>query len=133
MVARPRGGFQEQRVGRGVPRRARWAGLALPPPVGFESGGARPALRRNGEIGLWQPRFWQHHIRDQADFDAHVRYFWGKTVKHGLVERPVDWLYWSIHGDISSGAGGAGMGGVMMEGEFGWRGFTPLCGNAGRV
>lgn len=62
-----------------------------------------PALRRKGKIGLWQPRFWEHHISDARDFDAHVRYCWGNPVKHGLVSRPTDWLHSSIHRDIARG------------------------------
>lgn len=32
-----------------------------------------PALRRKGEVGVWQLRFWEHHIRDETNFAAHVR------------------------------------------------------------
>ena len=32
----------------------------------------RSALRK-GQVGIWQKRFWEHHIRDEADFRAHVR------------------------------------------------------------
>ncbi|MDZ7573033.1 MAG: transposase [Pseudotabrizicola sp.] len=49
-------------------------GFTPPPPVGRKNGGVNPALRRKGEVGLWQPRFWEHHIRDEADYAAHVRY-----------------------------------------------------------
>lgn len=51
------------------------------------------------EHGLWQRRYWEHHIRDEADFAAHVRYCWINPVKHGLVERPEDWPYSSYHRD----------------------------------
>jgi REP element-mobilizing transposase RayT len=37
------------------------------------------------------------HIRDEADYQAHVRYCWINPVKHGLVERPEDWPYSSYH------------------------------------
>lgn len=33
------------------------AGFTPPPPVGFRNGGVNPALRRKGQVGLWQPRF----------------------------------------------------------------------------
>ena len=57
-----------------------------------------PAPRRAShearrEHGIWQRRFWEHHIRDEADFRAHVRYCWINPVKHGYVERPEDWPY----------------------------------------
>lgn len=54
-------------------------------------------LRR--ERGVWQRRFWEHHIRDDADWQAHVRYCWMNPVKHGLVERPEDWPWSSYHRD----------------------------------
>ena len=66
------------------------------------SGGVNPALRK-GQVGIWQKRFWEHHIRDQADYDAHIRYCWFNPVKHGFVERPEDWPYSSIHRDIRLG------------------------------
>ncbi len=81
----------------------RRAGFSPPPPVGPENGGVNPALRRKGELGLWQPRFWEHHIRDERDHAAHVRYCWLNPVKHGLVERPADWPHSSIHRDIARG------------------------------
>ena len=77
----------------------RRAGFTPPPPVGFNNGGVNPALRRKGEVGLWQPRFWEHHIRDDADYWAHVRYCWLNPVKHGFAERPEDWPYSSVHRD----------------------------------
>lgn len=52
------------------------------------------------ERGIWQRRFWEHHIRDEADMAAHVNYCWINPVKHGLVERPEDWPYSSIHRDL---------------------------------
>ncbi|WP_299851596.1 transposase [uncultured Roseovarius sp.] len=51
------------------------------------------------ERGIWQRRFWEHHIRNEADYWAHVRYCWMNPVKHGLVERPQDWRYSSVHRD----------------------------------
>ena len=51
------------------------------------------------EHGIWQRRFWEHHIRDEADYRAHVRYCWINPVKHGLVERPEDWPYSTYHRD----------------------------------
>lgn len=59
------------------------------------------------ERGIWQRRFWEHHIRNDADFAAHLRYCWWNPVKHGLVERPEDWAYSSVHRDI-------------REGRYGW-------------
>ena len=62
------------------------------------SGGVNPALRK-GQVGLWQKRFWEHHIRDEADYAAHVHYCWTNPVKHGLAKDPADWPYSSYHRD----------------------------------
>ncbi|WP_238365814.1 REP-associated tyrosine transposase [Mesobacterium pallidum] len=66
--------------------------------------GWNPTLRsrskvRKGEVGLWQRRFWEHHIRDEADHAAHLRYCWLNPVKHGLVARAEEWPFSSIHRD----------------------------------
>ena len=59
----------------------------------------RRSHKARREHGIWQRRFWEHHIRDEADYRAHVRYCWINPVKHGLVERPEDWPYSSYHRD----------------------------------
>lgn len=38
-----------------------------------------------GERGLWQRRFWDNFIRDDADHHAHLDYIHWNPVKHGLV------------------------------------------------
>lgn len=82
--------------------------------------GLKPGLRKDKrEVGIWQRRFWEHHIRDKADYDTHVRYCWGNPVKHGFVERAVEWPYSSIHRDIRAGLVEAEWSGEMVEGAFG--------------
>jgi len=56
-----------------------------------------PSKARKGEKGIWQRRFWEHSIRDAADYRAHVDYCHFNPVKHGLVEHPEDWPYSSVH------------------------------------
>ncbi len=74
----------------------RRAGFTPPLPVGWQNGGVNPALRRKGEVGLWQPRFWEHHIRNEADYSSHMSYCWYNPVKHGLVTLPEDWPFSSL-------------------------------------
>ncbi|MBE9107826.1 transposase [Nodosilinea sp. LEGE 07298] len=52
---------------------------------------------RKGEQAIWQRRFWEHQIRNEADFRQHVDYIHYNPVKHNLVNRPLDWPYSSFH------------------------------------
>ncbi len=92
----------------------------------WKNGGVNPVLRRKGEIGLWQPCFWEHHIRDEADYASHVRYCWINPVKHGLVARAADWPHSSIHRDLVRGSVEPEWSGALPEGEYGeWDGVSP--------
>ena len=55
------------------------------------------------DSGLWQPRFWEHLVRDDADFAAHADYLHYNPVKHGLVTRVIDWPYSSFHRAVQRG------------------------------
>lgn len=91
-------------------RFSRGLGLCLP----------RSASKRaKRECGIWQRRFWEHCIRDERDYRAHVEYCWGNPVRHGLVARAVDWPYSSIHRDIRAGRVGPEWCGEIAEGDFG--------------
>jgi putative transposase len=61
------------------------------------------ARRRKRERGIWQRRYWEHQIRDDADLERHVDYIHINPVKHGYVRAPVDWAYSSIHRYIRRG------------------------------
>ncbi len=56
-----------------------------------------------GERGIWQRRFWEHAIRDDKDFAAHVDYCHLNPVKHGYVKRPVEWPYSTFHKYVERG------------------------------
>ncbi|UWQ17098.1 REP-associated tyrosine transposase [Jannaschia sp. M317] len=68
-----------------------------------ETRGRSRSKRRKGEAGLWQRRFWERCVRDEAELAACVRYVWGNPVKHGLVTRAVEWPYSSVHREIAAG------------------------------
>lgn len=62
-------------------------------------------VRENrGERGIWQRRYWEHLIRDDADFAAHMDYVHINPLKHGLVSRVADWPYSTFHGLVRRGA-----------------------------
>jgi putative transposase len=66
--------------------------------MGLPRGPVRPSQIARAERGIWQRRYWEHHIRDDADLAVLTRYCEENPVKHGLVGRPEDWPLSSIHG-----------------------------------
>jgi putative transposase len=69
--------------------------------------GVSPTIRvAKGEVGIWQRRFWEHHIRDAEDYRAQVEYCWNNPVKHSLVARARDWPHSSLHRAIEDGRAG---------------------------
>ncbi len=91
----------------------------LPVVMSGRYAGLKPGLRVNKrEAAVWQRRFWEHHIRNRADFDAHVRYCWNNPVNHGLVEHPTDWPFSSIHRDIRAGRVDPEWSGDVLEEMF---------------
>jgi putative transposase len=55
----------------------------------------KSAIKRN-ERGIWQRRFWEHKIRDDRDYLAHINYIHLNPVKHGLVDDIANWK-WSTY------------------------------------
>ncbi len=55
-----------------------------------------PVRQARGERGIWQRRFWEHAIRDDRDYAAHMDYLHFNPVKHGHVKRVADWPYSSF-------------------------------------
>lgn len=75
-------------------------------------GERRSASRlRAGERGIWQRRYWEHCIRDEADLAAHVDYVHINPLKHGLVGRVADWPWSTFHRDVRAGTLQADWGG----------------------
>ena len=59
--------------------------------------------QRRNERGIWQRRYWEHTLRDEKDFQAHVDYVHINPVKHGLVKRVADWPYSTFHRYVKTG------------------------------
>ena len=74
----------KQRFARGLPKHER----------------IRAVRQARHERGVWQRRFWEHLIRDEADYARHVEYCYINPVKHGLVSRVGDWPHSSFHRDV---------------------------------
>ena len=78
---------------------------------------------RKREKGIWQRRFWEHQIRDDADLERHVDYIHFNPVKHGLVSATHEWPHSSFHRYVEKEILAADWGGNAVDdvGEYGER------------
>jgi putative transposase len=73
------------------------------------------------EKGIWQRRYWEHAIRNDAYLERHVDYTHFNPVKHGNVTRVADWPHSSFHRYVERGLLPADWGGDLNDipGAFG--------------
>lgn len=69
---------------------------------------------------VWQPRYWEHQIRDDHDFEKHCDYIHWNPVKHGLVSRVVDWPYSSFHRFVRCGIYPENWAAIPNDGDGGY-------------
>jgi putative transposase len=84
----------------------------------------RPSPTRvaRNERGIWQRGFWEHLIRDEADYARHIEYCYINPLKHRLVTRVRDWPHSSFHRDVRAGIFPLDWAGdIQQSGEFGER------------
>ncbi len=62
-----------------------------------------PTQIKRAEKGIWQRRYWEHVIRDDADFERHRDLIYLSSVHAGLCPRPQDWPHTSLHRDLKQG------------------------------
>jgi len=74
-----------------------------------------PSKIAKREKGVWQRRFWEHVIRDEADLARHIDYIHFNPVKHGLVLSVADWPHSSFHRYVKRGDLPADWGGDMRD------------------
>ena len=79
----------------------RWAAIKGRFSSGLSSAGAGPVRRRGvratrGEVGIWQKRFWEHHIRGSDDLRLHLELCRMAPVEAGLVSQHRDWPFSSF-------------------------------------
>src|SRR5438105_4582454 len=65
--------------------------------TGLLAAGMAVSRHANGELALWQRRYWEHTIRNEDDFVRHIDYIHYNPVKHRLVTRVRDWPHSSFH------------------------------------
>jgi putative transposase len=56
-----------------------------------------------GQDWHWQPRFWEHVLRDENDWRRHVEYIHYNPVKHGYAKTPWDWPHSSFRRAVELG------------------------------
>ncbi len=91
-----------------------WFTKHCDPALRAASGLAREVKR---EQALWQHRYWEHLLRDEADFVRHVEYIHYNPVKHGHTSTPLDWPYSSFRRYVEAGVFQADWGGGEMKFE----------------
>lgn len=75
--------------------------------------------QRRHERGVWHRRYWEHTIRNERDYRNHVDYVHWNPVKHGYVERPIDWPHSSVHRWVAGGLyEEPWTGGISEPGDF---------------
>ncbi len=68
-----------------------------------------------GERAIWQRRFWEHAIRDERDYTQHIDYVHLNPLKHGYVQRVVDWPHSTFHRYVAAGLLPAGWCGIVTD------------------
>ena len=86
---------------------------ALTRPTNVTDGGINAGTHAGGEVSgdaaltrsraVWQNRYWEHVLRDEADYERHADYIHYNPVKHGLVASAGDWPYSSLRRFIEAG------------------------------
>jgi putative transposase len=100
---------------------SRWSLIKSGFSRGLESMARSASKVSKREKGIWQRRYWEHSIRDDADLERHVDYIHFNPVKHGHVTRVADWPHSSFHRYVERGLLAADWGGDMKDipGSFG--------------
>lgn len=65
--------------------------------------GENLSAARRQQKGIWQRRFCERLIHDEGDFEAYRAFALTAPVLAGLVAKPQDWAYSSVHRDLRRG------------------------------
>jgi putative transposase len=86
-----------------------WLGVGQAVPDRQGNREAQPDLRvsearkRERRAGVWQPRYWEHTLESENDFERHFDYLHWNPVKHGHVRCPYEWPHSSFHRYVERG------------------------------
>ena len=81
----------------------RWMVIKRKFSAGLKPGITNASKLHKREKGIWQRRFWEHHIRDEQDWQAHIDYIHYNPVKHGYCATPAEWPYSSFQRSVQQG------------------------------
>ena len=70
---------------------------------------------KHAESTIWQRRFWEHQIRNEDEYQAYMDYIHYNPVKHGHVDKVVDWPHSTFHRYVKLGIYTEQWGGVKSE------------------
>lgn len=74
-----------------------WIDVGLPEATVTES------ERQQGQRGIWQPKFRERIVRDEADLQSCADYIHWNPRQHKLVQHVVDWKWSSFHRFVDLG------------------------------
>lgn len=95
---------------------ARWQAIKAGFVRGLNKRDLATTRRTDGSALVWQRRYWEHTIRDEADKHRHIDYIHFNPVKHGWVKSVADWPYSSFHRYVREGLLPANWGGTAIMG-----------------
>jgi putative transposase len=81
----------------------RWRAIKSQFSQGIKKRGVVFPKTPKGDYHLWQPRYWEHTLRDEIDWQRYLDYIHFNPVKHGWVNRVADWPYSSFHRYVQRG------------------------------
>lgn len=94
----------------------------------YLTSGGKESSRSAGRVdkrerGVWQRRFFEHTVRDESDMKRCIDYVHVNPLKHGLVERVVDWPWSSFHRYVKLGEYAADWGSANIWHGDEWKHF----------
>jgi len=64
--------------------------------------------KKRNEAAIWQRRFWEHNITDEVDLETHLDYIHYNPIKHGYVQKAIDWPWSTFSKFVEKGVYDAG-------------------------
>lgn len=71
--------------------------------------------RKHWETTIWQRRFWEHHIRNDEEYQIYMDYIHFNPVKHGWAKQVADWPFSTFHRYVQAGVYPIDWGGQSEE------------------